>query len=842
MAEGSKKKNMSPVSKDFAALRLDVGASERAVKTAYKTLARALHPDKSGGDSKAFVRVQRAYERLMAKYERDRSALRAMGTSDAVSRRAYGDAGRSARRAGGEARGETTLEIGRGEDASAVAMGGDLKALGDERFEAGDHERALEYYDAAVAYARVEESSAYAELYHARARARVALERWTDAIDDTDRVIAARPLWGPSYALKGRALEGLGAWSRAAELYREQSERAMRGNADDDASYDLEREFADGLRRVEEAMARQDRMASVLAHRGRVVALAMAPPSRLDAERDVTIPANAYVATIGEDNYLKVFSVPHGECVRSVKLPVRVTSLKWSPEGDGSLVVIGQAGFVGIWRFHLSLDGKPEAKTTDSIELVGLPESVDVTAVDFDRTGEFIAVGASDGSLCVWDATHATLDLAVPAGLNAHKRGITSLAFHPVRGRNQLTTGSLDGDGRVWDLVAEATETAGECLHTLRWKGSGAVIDVNYLSCGRLIVTSTSSSASASAIMSTNRMLVWSSVSGRLCKWYDAHSSRITAFSWHPHPGSRNIAVTGCDDGVLRVWSIRASPSGAGKTILANGDYAGSLGESRGVDVKRSGAPLAVAHSPMGGLIAVSTRDGHLRIHDSDTLEATSCWRASESNAVTHVGWSPLPMSLDASERLTATSPWMVVTGGEDGQMNVWKVARGGEEDSYSDDFGDENALMKREKSALESAPAGVFTARDVKTWWDDGECASEVTPREDAFGLYLGPSPEDKPIHKALSIGEAPEQLYNPNRLSSKYLSLSLRDGESASVEAFNANEEKIRQLQSERAAFMSDETKSSVDKRAYSARFATDLKPLQEARTRLYAALQSQ
>jgi len=145
----------------------------------------------------------------------------------------------------------------------------------------------------------------------------------------------------------------------------------------------------------------------------------------------------------------------------------------------------------------------------------------------------------------VWDAAHATLDRAIPAGLNAHKRGITSLSFHPVFGRAQLTSGSLDGDGRVWDLVGEATEEPGECLHTLRWN-AGAVVDVNYLACGRLIVTSTSSTASEkTTTVSTNRLLVWSSVSGRLCKWYDAHASRVTAFTWHPYPGSRNLAVTG---------------------------------------------------------------------------------------------------------------------------------------------------------------------------------------------------------------------------------------------------------------------------------------------------------
>jgi hypothetical protein len=81
---------------------------------------------------------------------------------------------------------------------------------------------------------------------------------------------------------------------------------------------------------------------------------------------------------------------------------------------------------------------------------------------------------------------------------------------------------------------------------------------------------------------------VWSAVSGRLCKWYDAHLGPITSLSWHhPHPlsssdknnnnsssssisriiSSSNTLVTGCEDGVVRLWSIQGAPSGAGKPL-----------------------------------------------------------------------------------------------------------------------------------------------------------------------------------------------------------------------------------------------------------------------------------
>jgi hypothetical protein len=89
---------------------------------------------------------------------------------------------------------------------------------------------------------------------------------------------------------------------------------------------------------------------------------------------------------------------------------------------------------------------------------------------------------------------------------------------------------------------------------------------------------------------------VWSAVSGRLCKWYDAHLGPMTSLSWHPlHShggggegvgsgggggrGGGNTLVTGCEDGVLRLWSIQGAPSGAGKPLYECWAHRGDDGE-----------------------------------------------------------------------------------------------------------------------------------------------------------------------------------------------------------------------------------------------------------------------
>ena len=70
-----RKRRARSIASAFRVLRLDVGASAAEVKSAYKTLARAHHPDETGGDADAFLRrIQEAYEKILAKHERHRDA------------------------------------------------------------------------------------------------------------------------------------------------------------------------------------------------------------------------------------------------------------------------------------------------------------------------------------------------------------------------------------------------------------------------------------------------------------------------------------------------------------------------------------------------------------------------------------------------------------------------------------------------------------------------------------------------------------------------------------------------------------------------------------------------
>jgi len=49
---------------DYQVLGLEPGADESAVREAYRSKVKEVHPDAEGGDEESFKRVQRAYERL----------------------------------------------------------------------------------------------------------------------------------------------------------------------------------------------------------------------------------------------------------------------------------------------------------------------------------------------------------------------------------------------------------------------------------------------------------------------------------------------------------------------------------------------------------------------------------------------------------------------------------------------------------------------------------------------------------------------------------------------------------------------------------------------------------
>ena len=74
----------------------------------------------------------------------------------------------------------------------------------------------------------------------------------------------------------------------------------------------------------------------------------------------------------------------------------------------------------------------------------------EVTCIVQSPKPDLFAVGYSDGSVRLWNATTNS----VSATFNGHKKAITALCFDD--GGTRLASGSQDTDIILWDIVAEA--------------------------------------------------------------------------------------------------------------------------------------------------------------------------------------------------------------------------------------------------------------------------------------------------------------------------------------------------------------------------------------------------
>jgi WD40 repeat protein len=84
---------------------------------------------------------------------------------------------------------------------------------------------------------------------------------------------------------------------------------------------------------------------------------------------------------------------------------------------------------------------------------------VRVTVSRYSPDGKWIATGAEDGTLKLWDAP----TLTERRSITAHPFAITACAFAPDRLR--LATGSADNTVRIWDLNAEDNGSATREAH-----------------------------------------------------------------------------------------------------------------------------------------------------------------------------------------------------------------------------------------------------------------------------------------------------------------------------------------------------------------------------------------
>ena len=102
----------------------------------------------------------------------------------------------------------------------------------------------------------------------------------------------------------------------------------------------------------------------------------------------------------------------------------------------------------------------------------------EIESVCFDREEEYVAAGAVNGSVKVWDLMEAK----VVRSLAGHRANAISVDFHPYG--EFCASGSLDTNLKIWDIRRKG------CIHTYKvnlrslWLSDGCIISLCLLVVG----------------------------------------------------------------------------------------------------------------------------------------------------------------------------------------------------------------------------------------------------------------------------------------------------------------------------------------------------------------------
>ncbi|MBN2006990.1 MAG: hypothetical protein JXA21_26810 [Anaerolineae bacterium] len=277
-----------------------------------------------------------------------------------------------------------------------------------------------------------------------------------------------------------------------------------------------------------------------------------------------------------------------------------------------------------------------------------------VRVARWDPTESFIATGAEDGTVALWDGkTGEWL-----RDLNGHEDRIRSMEW--AAGGAQLLTASSDATARIWDA------TTGEQFFDLEHPDT--VYSAVWSADRRYIATACRDGAAR----------VWDATTGDLLLTLP-HPDRVVRVAWYDYR-----LLTGANDGAARIWDLTAqlaSPEGAlesGGTTTETGEaYAG---EEPLVLEGHAGTINGVAWSPDGQWAVTAGLEGLAYIWNTRTGQQRFTL-AGHTAGIQQALWSPdglrvLTVSDDGTARVwdaqTGAVVWTLVEGTAQLTAGAW--------------------------------------------------------------------------------------------------------------------------------------------------------------------------
>jgi WD40 repeat protein len=568
------------------------------------------------------------------------------------------------------------------EDGQQLILSSNLKELGDEAYRKGDFKASIEYYNAAAAYSKIDSLVSYAELLFARGEAYAACGEGERAISDAKRTTELRPIWPDAWALAGRLYLSQEDWLNARQHLEKAVQLLLQRGGDGEKLLAGARE---DLRVARKALEDKFCRCVITGHEEDVRQVSFSPS--IDCLGKPL--EERWLATCSGDGTVKIWNGAGklgfaasgiglaGECLFTLGHEAPVSCFEWCPDGSGLLVSASADGKCKIWKIT------KQAPATGAGTLLlkciqGHTEGI--THVTFDKYGGLFATVSEDGCGCVWDTETGFL----MHRLEGHRMRLNKGCFHPT-GRS-FCTGSDDTTAKVWDLAGDVEE-AGKCIHTLEW-GDGKVNNVEYSQDGRFILMVTRKSGTVNSFY---RLLLFSSITGRICRWYDGHAATITALSplnplivemgssdsdgdgdrgaTSDDSGGMMTWATSSLDGTLKIWELSAEPTGAGTYLLESDEFQGGvlqhwerpLSRCKEIEKFHQGALYCVSCSPDGRFIGAGGYDKQVRIFDSETLECMQVC-SGHSGPINSLAWSDDSSLLVSASNDKTCRVWNITT------------------------------------------------------------------------------------------------------------------------------------------------------------------------------------
>ncbi|KAK9478767.1 WD40-repeat-containing domain protein [Lipomyces japonicus] len=287
---------------------------------------------------------------------------------------------------------------------------------------------------------------------------------------------------------------------------------------------------------------------------------------------------------------------------------------------------------------------RQQAEVIRSFALVGTEYVSDraVSAVRVSADGGVVAAGSWTGSIRVVGVNDLADDATSTPVLRGHTDKIGGLAWLPDSSTSRkLVSGAGDGTVRIWAVGEQDTAIA-----TLRGH-EGRVCRVAAHASGRYV--------GSASFDYTWRL--WDADRQVCVQVQEGHSKEVYAIGFHPDGG---LAVTGGLDGVGRVWDLRT-----GKTVMVLDQH------SREV--------YATEFAPDGYHVATGSGDSTVKIWDMRRVRVVHSVPAHQ-NLVSDLRFFDYKNDDGDGDDDSGGGGGlqqrgsMMVTGGYDGKVNVWKT------------------------------------------------------------------------------------------------------------------------------------------------------------------------